>query len=90
MFFLAFVPQFITADAPHKPAAFGLLGAVFVVNATAVNLALAWVAAALRQHLGSDPARQPALQAAGRWLNRGVGALFIALGLRLALGHPLR
>ena len=90
MFFLAFVPQFITADAPHKSAAFGLLGAVFVVNATAVNLALAWAAATLRQRLGSNPARQPAMQAIGRWLNRGVGAFFVALGLRLALGDPLR
>ena len=90
MFFLAFVPQFIAADAPHKAGAFLLLGAVFVVNATAVNLALAWAAAALRQRLATDRARQPAVQAAGRWLNRGVGALFVALGLRLALGDPLR
>ena len=90
MFFLAFVPQFIAADAPHKSVAFGLLGAVFVVNATAVNLALAWAAAALRQRLGNDQARQPALQTARRWLNRGVGALFIALGLRLALGDAQR
>ena len=90
MFFLAFVPQFIAADAPHKTGAFMLLGAVFVVNATAVNLALAWAAAALRQRLATDRARQPAVQAAGRWLNRGVGALFVALGLRLALGDPLR
>ncbi len=89
MFFLAFVPQFIAADAPHKSGAFMLLGAVFVVNATAVNLALAWAAAALRQRLGTDQARQPAVQAVGRWLNRGVGALFVALGLRLALGDPL-
>ena len=90
MFFLAFVPQFIAADSPHKSAAFGLLGAVFVVNATAINLALAWAAASLRQRLGTDQTRQPALQAVGRWLNRGVGALFVALGLRLALGEPLR
>ncbi len=90
MFFLAFVPQFIAADAPHKSGAFLLLGVVFVVNATAVNLALAWAAAALRRRLGAHPARQPAVLAAGRWLNRGVGALFVALGLRLALGDPLR
>jgi threonine/homoserine/homoserine lactone efflux protein len=90
MFFLAFVPQFIAVDAPHKSAAFLLLGAVFVVNATAVNLALAWAAAALRQRLGTDGARQPAVLAVGQWLNRGVGALFVALGLRLALGDPLR
>ena len=90
MFFLAFVPQFIAADAPHKSGAFMLLGAVFLVNATAVNLALAWAAAALRQRLGIDRTRHPAVRAVGRWLNRGVGALFIVLGLRLALGDPLR
>ena len=90
MFFLAFVPQFISANAPHKSGAFMLLGAVFVVNATAVNLALAWAAAALRQRLGTDRAQQPAVQAAVRWLNRGVGALFVGLGLRLAVGDPLR
>ena len=90
MFFLAFVPQFIAADAPHKSAAFLLLGAVFMVNATAVNLALAWAMAAVRQRLDADQTRQPAVQAVGRWLNRGVGALFVALGLRLALGDPLR
>ena len=90
MFFLAFVPQFIAADTPHKSAAFMLLGAVFVLNATVVNLALAWAAAALRRRLNTANARQPAVQALGRWLSRGVGALFVALGLRLALGDPLR
>jgi threonine/homoserine/homoserine lactone efflux protein len=90
MFFLAFVPQFIATDARHKSGAFLLLGAVFVVNATAVNLALAWAAAALHQRLGTDRARPLAVQALGRWLNRGVGALLVGLGLRLALGDPLR
>lgn len=82
LFFLAFVPQFIQPDAPHKALAFAVLGAVFVFNSTLVNLAIAAGTAALRQRLGDGTA----VQVLGRWLNRGVGALFIALGLKLALG----
>ena len=81
LFFLAFVPQFIAADAPHKALAFIALGTVFVVNATLVNLAIAAGTAALRRRLGNGSASLRL----GRWLNRGVGAAFIALGLRLAL-----
>lgn len=81
LFFLAFVPQFITADAPHKALAFIALGTVFVVNSTLVNLLIAAAAAALRRRLGDGPG----LRRLGGWLNRGVGAAFIALGLRLAL-----
>lgn len=81
LFFLAFVPQFITADAPHKALAFIALGTVFVVNSTLVNLLIAVAAAALRRRLGDGPG----LRRLGGWLNRGVGAAFIALGLRLAL-----
>ena len=84
LFFLAFVPQFITAGAPHKALAFIVLGTVFVVNSTLVNLAIAGLAAALRQRL----AGRPGSRRIGLWLNRGVGAAFIALGLRLALGEP--
>ena len=86
LFFLAFVPQFIAADAPNKPLAFLLLGAVFVVDSLGVLLALAWAAAALRRRLGDGPG----LRRLGTWLNRGVGALFVALGLRLALGTTTR
>ena len=82
LFFLAFMPQFIAADAPNKAMAFIVLGTVFVVDGTAVNLALAWAVAALRQRLE----HQPALRLAGDWLNRGVGGLFVLLGLRLAWG----
>ena len=82
LFFLAFMPQFIAAEAPNKAVAFIVLGTVFVVNGTAVNLTLAWVVAALRQRL----AGRPALRLAGHWLNRGVGGLFVLLGLRLAWG----
>jgi threonine/homoserine/homoserine lactone efflux protein len=81
LFFLAFVPQFIAPQATHKAGAFVLLGLVFVVNGTLVNLGVAAVAAALARRL----AGAPRWQVLGRWLNRGVGALFVGLGLKLAL-----
>jgi threonine/homoserine/homoserine lactone efflux protein len=78
LFFLAFLPQFIDAAAPHKALAFVALGAVFAVNGTAVNVAFAALVARLRVALAGQ-------RSIGRWLSRGVGALFVALGVRLAL-----
>ena len=77
LFFLAFLPQFIDAGAPHKALAFIALGTVFACNGTLVNVAFAALVARLRGAFG-------ARAAAGRWLGCGVGALFIALGVRLA------
>lgn len=82
LFFLAFVPQFIRAEPAHPALAFVLLGGVFVVNGTLVSLAIAVVVAALRRRMAGSTH----WQRLGPWLNRSVGALFVALGLRLALG----
>jgi len=79
LFFLAFVPQFIDPATPNKALAFIFLGCIFNVNGTLWCLFLAWSAA-----------RVGALGAGRRdvtWLNRGVGALFILLGLRFALSE---
>jgi threonine/homoserine/homoserine lactone efflux protein len=84
MFFLAFVPQFIQPRPAHPALAFVLLGGVFVFNSTLVSLGIAAAAAALRRRL----AGQARWQRLGWWLNRGAGALFVALGLKLALGAP--
>ena len=86
LFFLAFVPQFIVPAPAHPAGAFVLLGSVFVVNSTVVSLAIAALGAVLHRHL----AARPGWQRLGPWLNRGVGALFIALGLKLALDAPGR
>jgi len=45
LFFLAFLPQFVDADAPHKLVAFLFLGLVFNFNGTLWNLFVAWSAA---------------------------------------------
>jgi threonine/homoserine/homoserine lactone efflux protein len=77
IFFLAFVPQFISPDASDKTLAFVLLGALFNINSIPVNVGWALAAAWM--------ARRDALQRGLPWLNRAAGAMFIAFGLRLAL-----
>jgi len=80
LFFLAFLPQFIDTDAPTKAMAFLVLGAIFNVNGTLWNLLVAWSAGGLGRRLSS---RSPA----AIWLHRSIGALFIALGVRLAFAE---
>jgi len=80
LFFLAFLPQFVEADAANKPLAFLFLGLVFNVNGTLWNLFIAWSAARMSAGL-----RQRA--AALKWFNRCVGGIFVALGIRLALAR---
>ena len=38
LFFLAFLPQFIQPDAPHKSLTFLVLGSIFIVDSLPVNL----------------------------------------------------
>jgi threonine/homoserine/homoserine lactone efflux protein len=78
LFFLAFVPQFIAPDAPSKPLAFIVLGAIFDINGMlwCHALALFTAFASSRLRVGTS---------VGRWLNRTMGALFVALGAKLAL-----
>ncbi len=79
LFFLALLPQFISADAANKPVAFLFLGAIFVVNGTLFLFALVAVAARVRR-IGAAPRVRRLLNAAG-------GALFAALAARLALAE---
>src|SRR3979411_1869141 len=45
LFFLAFLPQFVAADSPHKAAAFVVLGLIFIFNGTLWCLGVAAFAA---------------------------------------------
>ncbi|MGC2774293.1 MAG: LysE family translocator [Bradyrhizobium sp.] len=78
MFFLAFLPQFVAADAPHKPLALLLLGTIFIVNSTIWCLGVAVVAARAARRLRRS-------SAALLWLNRAIGGLFVYLGIRIAM-----
>jgi threonine/homoserine/homoserine lactone efflux protein len=76
LFMLAFVPQFIPAQATHKTAAFLALGALFIAQSWLFLLAV--VAFTARA------ARTPWLAGRARWLHTAGGLLFISLALRLA------
>jgi RhtB (resistance to homoserine/threonine) family protein len=78
LFFLAFVPQFIAPEAPHKALAFLLLGLLFNLNSLPINFGYAWLAAwaARRVH---------AVQRAMHWMDRAAGLLFVGFGLKLAM-----
>jgi threonine/homoserine/homoserine lactone efflux protein len=80
LFFLALLPQFIAADAPHKTAAFLLLGAWFILQGGLFGLLLVALAAPLR--------RLPPRPLVGRALNLGGATLFGFLAARLALAKP--
>jgi threonine/homoserine/homoserine lactone efflux protein len=82
LFFLALLPQFIDVAAPAQAWAFVVLGLLFDVGGTAVNVAVALGVAGLRRRASRhSPARR-----FGLWLERTAGLLFVALGLKLALG----
>ncbi len=78
LFFLAFLPQFVSADSSSKPLAFLILGAIFTFNSTFVNWGWAWSAS-----------RAAALLKGGgrytHWIKRAAGTLFVGLGIRLAM-----
>jgi threonine/homoserine/homoserine lactone efflux protein len=78
LFFLAFVPQFITPQMDNKPLAFLLLGLLFNFNGLWVNVGWAAAAAFLARRSGL-------VQRSLRWLDRAAGALFVGFGIRLAL-----
>ncbi|MEF2232403.1 MAG: LysE family translocator [Pseudodesulfovibrio sp.] len=82
LFFLAFLPQFVAADSAQKPLALLVLGVIFTVNGTFVNLAYAFAAA-----------RAAALfNGGGRyktWIKRAAGTVFLGMGVRLAMADRI-
>jgi len=78
LFFLAFLPQFVAADAPHKPLAFLTLGLIFIFTGTLWCLVLAAFAARAAHRLRQS-------EGVIAWVNRALGGLFIYLGIRVAM-----
>jgi threonine/homoserine/homoserine lactone efflux protein len=77
LFFLAFLPQFVAADAPHKAVAFLLLGMIFITSGTLWCFGLAAFAARAAGRIRQSG--QAVL-----WINRALGGLFVYLGVRIA------
>lgn len=82
LFYLAFLPQFISADSTAKPAAFVLLGIIFIFNSLFVTIGFAALVAQLQTQAR---ARFRGASRIALWLNRSCGALFVAIGVKLAL-----
>ena len=78
LFFLAFLPQFVNAQAGHVGAQMALLGAVFML----VTIVVFGAVAIFAGWLGTWLRRKPVI---GQRLNAFAGITFIALGVRVAL-----
>jgi RhtB (resistance to homoserine/threonine) family protein len=78
LFFLAFVPQFISADAPSKALAFVVLGVIFDINGMLWCHFVAFSTAYASARVKINPA-------VSLWLNRITGGLLVGLGVKLAL-----
>jgi threonine/homoserine/homoserine lactone efflux protein len=80
IFFLAFLPQFVSADAPNRIPLMIELSAVFMTLTFVVFVGYGLFAASIRRHVISRPRILT-------WMRRGFAGAFVALGLRLALAE---
>ena len=78
IFFMAFLPQFVHPEQGHGALQFLILG-------TTVNLIGLLVEGAIVLMVGAAALRIKGNGAIGAWLQRSLGAMFIALGVRLAI-----
>ena len=80
LFFLAFLPQFVDRAAGPPVPQILLLGLLFNLQGTLVNVAVAWLTSRGTTWLRASERRVAVLQ-------RMTGALFVALGARLAVSN---
>jgi threonine/homoserine/homoserine lactone efflux protein len=78
LFFLAFLPQFIESGSSTKVVAFLILGLTFIFNGTIWCMLVVWFSSAFSQRLRQRRSME-------LWLKRAAGALFVGLGLKIAL-----
>ncbi|OZG72817.1 homoserine lactone transporter [Hahella sp. CCB-MM4] len=76
IFFLAFLPQFVSPAEQHPAAAFTLLGGIFVVGGTLWCLSLVLFAARFTRMVRSN-------ESLSARINRIVGVVYVGLGLNL-------
>jgi len=77
IFFLAFLPQFISAGEPHPLTRMFMLSGVFMLMTFLVFVGYGLFAASIRDHVISRPRVLT-------WMRRTFAAAFVALGARLA------
>ncbi|GEC05940.1 lysine transporter LysE [Streptomyces spinoverrucosus] len=77
IFFLAFLPQFVSPAEPHAVPRMLMLGGVFMMVTFVVFVAFGLLAASVRSHVVSRPRVMT-------WLRRTFAGSFVALGAKLA------
>jgi threonine/homoserine/homoserine lactone efflux protein len=80
IFFLAFLPQFVSVDEPHPLTAMLTLSGVFMLMTFVVFVGYGLFAAAIRDHVITRPRVLT-------WMRRSFAAAFVALGARLAFAE---
>jgi threonine/homoserine/homoserine lactone efflux protein len=80
IFFLAFLPQFVSASEPHPLTRMAVLSVVFMLLTFVVFVGYGLFAASIRRHVISRPRVLT-------WMRRTFAAAFVALGARLALAE---
>jgi len=80
LFFLAFLPQFVTPAAGHLPLQMLLLGGIFMLQAVAIFSLIGWFSGSIGKQLLSRPHVAKYFD----WLTAGV---FTSLGIKLALAE---
>lgn len=78
MFFIAFLPQFVSPYAESKMVSFLVLGLTFVVSSTIWGLGLAWFSATISSKLRENPNYL-------NYLNKIAGTILVGIGVRLAV-----
>lgn len=77
LFFLAFLPQFISQEVTDKTWAFLVLGLIFNLNSIPVNTGWALLAVWMARH--------NSVQRGMHWLDKVAGVMFVLFGIRLAM-----
>jgi threonine/homoserine/homoserine lactone efflux protein len=78
IFFLAFLPQFVSVDEAHPLSRMLVLSAIFMLMTFVVFVGYGLFAASIRDHIISRPR-------ALTWMRRSFAAAFVALGVKLAI-----
>ena len=76
IFFLSFMPQFISPDSENKALAFIVLGLIFNINGMLWCHFIAWLSSSMSRKISASKRLKV-------WLNRGAAGLFGAFGIRL-------
>ncbi|OAZ08166.1 LysE family transporter [Thalassospira profundimaris] len=78
LFFLAFLPQFVSANTPNTTLEMALLGLIFMAMTFAVFVVYGCFAGALRSHI----IERPKVMA---WIGKSFAGAFVLMGLKLML-----